>query len=130
MGKFSILTQEGRDVSQSGEIDGRTTLPPSPEVPVKDLPGVKPRASGILLHGQEKGRKAGGSLVRTLNRPEARERKHQRQTPKGLMVGKVFHCLLGVVCVQNYLILILNSFKLRTALIHSSNYCELSRELI
>ena len=117
-------------MSQSGEIDGRTKLSPSPEVPGKDLPGVKPRPSGILLHAQEKGRKAGGSLVRTLNRPETRERKRQRQTPKGLMVGKVFHCLLDVVCAQNCLILILNSFKLWTVLIHSSNYCELSRELI
>lgn len=73
VGKVSILTLEGRDVSQSGEIDGRTAPHPSPVVPGKDLPGVKPRPSGILLHAQEKGRRAGGSQVRTLEARDQRE---------------------------------------------------------
>lgn len=82
VGKVSILTPEGRDVSQSGEIDGRTTPPPSPVVPGKDLPGVKPRPSGILLHAQEKGRKAGGSQVRTLEARDQREETSEADTKR------------------------------------------------
>ena len=82
VGKVSILTLEGRDVSQSGEIDGRTAPPPSPVVPGKDLPGVKPRPSGILLHAQEKGRKAGGSQVRTLEARDQREETSKADTKR------------------------------------------------
>ena len=72
----------GKQPSLSGEIDGRTTTPPSPVVPGKDLPGVKPKPSGILLHAQEKGKKAGGSLVRRLEARDQREETSKADTKR------------------------------------------------
>lgn len=55
VGKVSILTLEGRDVSQSGEIDGRTAPHPSPVVPGKDLPGVNPDPQAFCCMPRRRG---------------------------------------------------------------------------